>query len=329
MTSSPDTSGKRPRCNVLLPISGRKAYLCDILGASPRCGVIVATDSDPYAAIRETLAVFARVPPVAESTAYVEAIVRLVQQHGIDCIMPQNDLDLDVLARLRPVVAESATTVLGVDAERVAVFSDKLALSGWLDQRGFHSPETVLLADLGDSAFPLIAKARCGQGSAGLSICHAASDLARAGADSVVQPLLQGVEYNLDILRAPSGEVVSVVPKQKLAMKYGSTDKAVSVASPSLIDLGIRLGGETGHTGSIDVDVMVVDDRPYVLDINPRVGGGFPFTARCCPQYVDALLAIGLGESPAPFLGEYRAGVVVYRDFHYVTASVAGPAGER
>ena len=61
-----------------------------------------------------------------------------------------------------------------------------------------------------------------------------------------------------------------------------------------------RLGDAIGHLGPIDVDVMLTGDGPVVLDINARTGGGFPFTASFCPQYVDAILQIALGGSHGP-----------------------------
>lgn len=316
------------RCNVLLPISGRKSYLCEILRGSTRCGAIVAADADPQATIRAEATAFVQVPVISQAKDYIEALLALCRRYAIHCVMPQNDMDLSLLAAERSAFVLVGSTVLGVDDQMVRVLSDKLAISSWLRDRGFDYPETVLAgeAELESMCLPVVAKAREGQGSAGLKKCSTSAELAALAGDVVVQPFIDGLEYNLDILRSQE-DVVAVVPKRKIEMVHGSTDKAISVADERLLELGVALGNAVGHVGTIDVDVLVAGPRAFVIDINPRMGGGFPFTAHYCPRFVDALLAIGLGESPKPFLGDYRVGVLVCRDSRYIVAGSSEQAG--
>jgi carbamoyl-phosphate synthase large subunit len=311
--------------NFLLTFSGRKRYVHDILSASVHAARVVAADSDPQAPIRHAVDLFELVPPVKEEAAYLDAIRGVCERHAVDCILPLNDLDLLFFAERAELLAKDGVRVLGAPAAVVATTRDKLLVGPWLARHGIASPPTVL-ADRGaemalEHGFPLVAKARYGQGSERLRVCREVGDLERLDADQVVQPLRSGQEHNLDILRAPGTGVVSVVPKLKLEMRGGSTHHAVSVDAPGLVDLGVRLGEALGHVGSVDVDVMVGERGTEVLDVNPRVGGGFPFAVMCCPAYVDALLLIGLGESPSPFLGEYQRGVRGVRETVYVTVS--------
>jgi hypothetical protein len=70
---------------------------------------------------------------------------------------------------------------------------------------------------------------------------------------------------------------------------------------------------------------MLGDGEPQVLDVNPRLGGGFPFTATYCPAYVDALLEVAtgrpVGRRPLP----YDAGVLVCREATYTAFPVPAP----
>jgi len=314
------------RCSVLLTFAGRKAYVYQILSRSPRAGRIIAVDADENAAVREYTRSFHVVPRVRERAAYVETLLGLCTKFAIDCLIPLNDLDLAVLAENASQFLAIGTRVLGASADTVALVTDKLAIGEWLRARGFSYPDTEAFspgtAIPRSFTLPLVAKSRFGQASEGLQICRSVEDLSRLTSEAVLQPFLDGPEFNLDILCAASGEVIAVVPKLKLEMRYGSTDKARSVRDPTLIDLGVRLGDAIGHVGSIDVDVIVSQGNAYVIDVNPRIGGGFPFTAHFCPAYVDALLAIGLGESPPQILGSYRKDVTVYRDFHFFESGV-------
>jgi len=107
-----------------------------------------------------------------------------------------------------------------------------------------------------------------------------------------------------------------VVVKRKLAMRDGSTDKAISVRDETLEALGTQLGHALELEGSADVDLFVTDSGPVVIDVNPRVGGGFPFTAQICPSYVDGLLMIALRQSPG-HVASYAGGIEIHRETRY------------
>jgi carbamoyl-phosphate synthase large subunit len=123
------------------------------------------------------------------------------------------------------------------------------------------------------------------------------------------------VEFHLDVLVSGRGALVALVAKRKLLMKWGSTDKAVSVSDPSFVAVGEALASAGAFVGSIDVDLIRTPAGLVVIDVNPRLGGGFPFSALIQPAYVDLLLAVARGEEPEPRLGDYPDGVVGHRDF--------------
>ena len=314
-TSEPTSGSSAPRVNVLLTCAGEKSYLVETFAASPRLGRLVATDGDPRAPIAGHAPVFRAVPPVAAAEAYLDALAELCREHEIHLLLPQNDRDLELLAGARARFADLGTRIAGAAPETVRTSCDKLEVGSWLAEHGLAYPRTHDAA-AGDSPLPAIVKPRFGQGSEGLRRARTLADLADLPSDMVVQELVEGPEYNLDILRGDNG-VVAVVPKLKLAMRWGSTHQAVAVDRPDLVELGVRLGDAVAHLGSIDVDLIDGERGPVVLDINPRIGGGFPFTALFCPAYVDALLAIGRGERPTPFLGRYRGGVRATRELRF------------
>lgn len=303
------------KANVLLTCCGRKTYLAEVFRSSSFCGRLVAADSDVEATIRHHVDQFIETPPINDENAYVETLLKCCEALQINSVIPQNDLDLIVLASHRSLFEAAGVRVLGVPLHVATAMADKLESADWLARHGIPAPRAVLYSgqrvDL-----PVVAKSRFGQGSHGLRICHSAEDLSLVVKDSVVQELLRGEEYNLDILRDGFGVVRSVVVKRKLAMRDGSTDKAVSVRDESLESLGTRLGHALELEGSADVDVIVTDRGSFVIDVNSRVGGGFPFTAQICPGYVDGLLTIALHQSPGN-IASYPQGIEIHRETHY------------
>ena len=90
---------------------------------------------------------------------------------------------------------------------------------------------------------------------------------------------LTGDEFGLDVMNDLDGRNVGVSVKKKLAMRAGETDKAVTMDLPEVREMGRRIGEALGHIGNLDVDIMQRADGAYcVLELNPRFGGGFPFS---------------------------------------------------
>ena len=95
----------------------------------------------------------------------------------------------------------------------------------------------------------------------------------------IIQEKLTGNEYGLDVMNNLDGKNVGVSVKQKLAMRSGETDKAITVNLPEVHEIGRIIGDALGHIGNLDVDIMQRADGTYcVLELNPRFGGGFPFS---------------------------------------------------
>lgn len=91
---------------------------------------------------------------------------------------------------------------------------------------------------------------------------------------NLVQKFLEGDEYNLDILKDKKGNVY-ICSKKKLLIKAGTTFKCELSQDINLIALGKKLANLIPYIGSIDVDVIVSNNKYYIIDINPRLGGGF------------------------------------------------------
>ena len=89
--------------------------------------------------------------------------------------------------------------------------------------------------------------------------------------------------------------------KQKLAMRAGETDKAVTRDLPELREMGCKIGESLKHIGNLDVDIMQRENGEYcVIELNPRFGGGFPFSYEAGVNMPKAIIQWVKGESVDP-----------------------------
>ncbi|KZL93682.1 carbamoyl phosphate synthase-like protein [Clostridium magnum DSM 2767] len=61
-------------------------------------------------------------------------------------------------------------------------------------------------------------------------------------------------------------------------MRSGETDCAETVSNSVLKDLGKSISEKLRHIANLDMDVFMVDKTPYILEMNARFGGGYPFS---------------------------------------------------
>ena len=213
------------------------------------------------------------------------------------------------------------------DPKVIDIAFDKYKTAQWVESLGLTAPKTyVRLEDCkkalaaGEIDFPLFMKPRWGSGSIGLESIADMEELdiyygllmkkikktilatASVGDEYImIQEKLTGSEFGLDIMNDLDGKNIGVSVKQKLAMRAGETDKAVTVDLPQVREMGRKIGETLGHIGNLDVDIMQRADGAYcVLELNPRFGGGFPFSYEAGVNFPKALIQMIKGESFDP-----------------------------
>jgi carbamoyl-phosphate synthase large subunit len=127
----------------------------------------------------------------------------------------------------------------------------------------------------------------------------------------------------MDVVNDLWGAYAATLGRRKLAMRSGNTDRAVTVADPALDRLGRTLGSRLGHVGCLDCDVLAPESGYLVLDLNPRMGGGYPFSHLAGANVPAALVAWAGGENADPSwfrsapdvtVSKFDGVTIVYRD---------------
>ena len=187
---------------------------------------------------------------------------------------------------------------------RFNICFDKFRTAQYIESLGLNTPKTFInyqealnAIDKGELSFPLVLKPRWGSGSIGIEFVEDKEEMdivyhlllkkvkksilskASVGNEFIlIQEKISGPEYGLDVMNDLQGNHMAVSVKHKLAMRAGETDKAVTVDNAELRNVGSCLGQNLKHIGNLDCDVLERDGLYYVLELNPRFGGGYPFS---------------------------------------------------
>lgn len=313
--------------NILFSCAGRRTYLLKYFKENLSEGdKIVATDMQLSAPALQAADVKIQVPAVYDPE-YVNITLRICEEQKIDALFSLNDLELPILAENKARFEAIGVKVVVSDSKVIDIAFDKYKTAQWVESLGLTAPKTyVRLEDCkkalasGEIDFPLFMKPRWGSGSIGLESIADMEELdiyygllmkkikktilatASVGDEYImIQEKLTGSEYGLDIMNDLDGKNIGVSVKQKLAMRAGETDKAVTVDLPEVREMGRKIGEALGHIGNLDVDIMQRADGAYcVLELNPRFGGGFPFSYEAGVNFPKALIQMIKGESFDP-----------------------------
>ncbi len=61
-------------------------------------------------------------------------------------------------------------------------------------------------------------------------------------------------------------------------MRAGETDIAELTENESIYKDLQKLSTLTKHIANMDCDIFMLDNKPYILEMNARFGGGYPFS---------------------------------------------------
>lgn len=313
--------------NVLLTSVGRRGYLVEYFrDAVKPCGNVIAANSETLTSGMIAADKAYHVPQV-DSDDYIPAILDICHNENVGLVVSLFDIDLPYLAKARNQFIEAGIELAVSDPWVIDIANDKWKTWEFLTANGIASPRTFLdIISVRSSirsatlSYPLIIKPRWGMGS--LSVFRADNEeeleffysYARRQIEKsylnilsgdqlehsiVVQEFVAGNEYGLDVFNDLSGGHLQTISKQKLAMRSGETDMAKVIDDPKLTILGEKLASLLKHRGNIDVDVLENEDGElFVLEMNARFGGGYPFSHLAGADFPLALVDMAVGISP-------------------------------
>lgn len=334
--------------NILLTAIGRRDYLIDYLKSlnSYNCHVIAANSLPNTTGMWKADKSY--ITPEIRSKEYIPSIIEICKIENVDILISLFDLDTLFLAYHKKDFEVTGTRLILSDLSVIETCSDKLKMSGYLQSIGLVTPRVFtsieevkkLLTTNKELSFPLVLKPQWGQGSIATEIVYNIEELLSAYTllnnkvkntsiahiehlpytnQLLIQEFIKGEEYGVDCINNLEGVHQAVVIKRKLAMRAGETDGAVTVYDAQIKKAVSYLGQKLAHTSIIDIDVIKRGDEVFIIDMNPRFGGGYPFSHQAGVNLPQAILDWHTRGSCDPQLLAYSEGVMSLKGINMVS----------
>jgi carbamoyl-phosphate synthase large subunit len=304
--------------NILFTCAGRRNYLLDFFKEELKGqGLVMAADMQ-LSAPAMTVADRKFIVPSIYDPNYIDSILKICKENKVTAIISLNDLELPLLSSSKSEFESIGVKVIIADLDAVNIAFDKIKTVDFANKLGIKTPQTFTSYNLAIEAiskgklhYPLVVKPRWGSASIGiefptnheelelsfrlLSLRLSRTMLAEASKSDLdnailIQEKIIGTEFGVDVLNDFQGVPQQVYVKEKLAMRAGETDKSVLRNKPDIEELGYKIGSALKHIGNLDCDVFEKDGEYYLLELNPRFGGGYPFTHISGGNYVSAII---------------------------------------
>jgi carbamoyl-phosphate synthase large subunit len=292
--------------NILFTCAGRRNYLINYFKeALNGKGKIFATDMLLTAPALVDADVAIQVPAIYNSD-YIPSLLKIVEKNKIDCIISLNDLELPILSKAKSQIEVLGAKVIVSDEKAIKIAFDKWETVKFLENNSLKSPKTFIdfekakkAIESGGLNFPLVIKPRWGSASIGIDFPENMEELelayklqnirlkrtilAEASKEDIdhailIQEKIPGKEFGMDILNDFNGNYIGTYVREKLQMRSGETDKAISIIDKKFEQIGEIIGENLKHIGNLDCDVFEYKGELYILELNPRFGGGYPFS---------------------------------------------------
>ncbi len=332
--------------NILLTSVGRRAYMVKYFQeALAGTGEVHVCNSDDLT-VAFQYADKSVISPLIYDDNYIPFLLEYCKENRIDLLISLFDIDLLMLAKHKKDFGKIGTRVIVSNEEFVSICNDKWKTYLFLKENGFNVPKTYLsigevmgAIDAGILKYPIIVKPRFGCGSIAMSIAEDEMSLlyyfsrntravkntylkyeSESVEDKIIfQEFLHGQEYGVDCINDLSSNFVNAIVKKKLAMRAGETDIAETVECPEIYEIAKKIAGLSKHIGNVDMDVFMVDGKSYVLEMNARFGGGYPFSHIAGCNLPKAIVQWCNGAEIDSAILSARTGVRVYKELVLTT----------
>jgi len=231
---------------------------------------------------------------------YIAQLIEICKEENIALVIPTIDTELLKLSQNKEKIEnETGTKILVSNEDIIELCRNKYKTVDFF----LEAPRYITIKDLETKnyEFPLFIKPLNGSSSINtFKVCNYKElEFFTSYIDNyILQDYVSGKEYTIDAFCDFEGKPITIVPRQRLAVRSGEILKGITEKNELIINEVKKLLGDLKPIGQITLQGILNEagDKFFFIEINPRFGGGAPMSIASGADSCINLYKLMLGE---------------------------------
>lgn len=256
-------------------------------------------------------------PRITDSN-YIRSIIQICEKSEVSLVIPTIDTELLLLAEnKKKIEQETNSKVLISDVEVIGKCGNKIKTQIFLEENGFNVPKMYTLNELNtdDIRYPVFIKPVSGSSSINAFKANNYKEFCiykEIIEKPIIQDFIEGDEYTIDVFLDFESNIITIVPRLRIATRSGEISKGKIVKDHTIIEDVKRLMLVLKPIGHITVQLIKTGNTFKYIEINPRFGGGAPMSIQSGADSCENLFRLLIGEK-LEYNEDYKSELVFLR----------------
>ena len=253
--------------------------------------------------------------PRIGAEGYLEAIIDICQKESIKLVVPTIDTELMILSENKErIESNTKAKVLISEKKVIEICRNKKNTQQFFEKYGFGVPREILEDDI-EITYPVFIKPLDGSSSVNTFKVNNEEELKffrNYIKNPIVQEYMEGTEYTIDAFLDFDSNIISVVPRERIAVRAGEVIKGRIHKDKEIVDDVKRLLTVLKPIGQITIQCKKTIEGIKYIEINPRFGGGAPMSIKAGANSCKYLYRLLQGET-LDYIENYRDNITFLR----------------
>ena len=302
--------------NILFTNSGRRTYILDYATQISNINIHV-TETDKYApvAFYKNIKKHFTVKVNKNFKKYLIQVLKIVIKEKIQKLIPLSDHDLLILSKNKDLFLKEGCEVIISNFENVERCINKKSMYQHCVKHKINTPKSFFSAsDISKFNKNLIKKKITGSGGNQMEFLKDYTDIKKIDYNNFfVQKKISGTEYGVDIFSIEKKNFYRACIKKKILMRAGETDRSVITEDKQIENFCLKIKKYFRPYGNLDCDIIKdKKDNIYLIDLNPRFGGGYPASHESGFKFLNYLLEKNIKFPKKPIKKVVSKGISIF-----------------
>jgi carbamoyl-phosphate synthase large subunit len=254
--------------------------------------------------------------PLTTDKYYIPIIESICDTEDVNLVVPTIDDELPIFGRSLHRF-EKVGIEVAVSSEWTSnICNDKYETYLFCKKNGIKTPVTRLAGEVkfDELQYPIYIKPRCGRGSVNVFLVRNEAQLRTFldyVPDAIVQDELGGTEYTVDVLADFNGRVLSIVPRERVVIRAGVSDKGITRRIAEIMSFAKYVTERLQIVGPANVQCKWNGSEASLIEVHPRFSGGIPLTIAAGADFASWLVQLKAGIEIVPQIGKFEDGLAM------------------